>query len=132
MKYTKVEMNIFARDATKTELDNIKNHKSIQEPQELFFLPHITDGSSLNPPGPTRFPYCCISITSDKLHQRLPGKDRKLLQRNAMELFSAEIPSHEKPRKIHSFEDVLTGHSARCKIREENAHTFFEVRIGLS
>ena len=25
MKYTKVEMNISARDATKTELDNIKN-----------------------------------------------------------------------------------------------------------
>lgn len=41
MIYTKVEMNIFARHAMNTALDNIIDHKS-------------------------------ISITSDKLHQRLP------------------------------------------------------------
>ena len=71
-----------------------------------------------------------ISGIKDCLSTYRAGKDRKLFPRNAMELSSAEIPSHEKPRKIHSFEDVLTGHSARCRIREENAHTFFEVRIG--
>ena len=83
----------------------------------------------------TWFPYCCISITSDKLHQRLPAvglqsrqsKNASPTQCNGV-IFSWETLAWES--KKNSFIRGCFDRSQRRRIRV--AYTFLELGIGSS